>query len=146
MAATKSKSTDKSPKRAPTPPTSTPYLAATRLNGRNSISHAPKKSIDWVNLHFSERRGYKRVHIGHKYNPNEHAVLCQKLRVGKLGSGYFMQIEDPTAPSGSLQEVLHPQDVERINFDTLDEFLVLHPPVEPPILEVDNTMSEEFAE
>ena len=86
------------------------------------------------------------MHIGHKYNPNEHAVLCQKLRVGKLGSGYFMQIEDPTAPSGSLQEVLHPQDVERINFDTLDEFLVLHPPVEPPILEVDNTMSEEFAE
>jgi len=49
-----------------------------------------------------------------------------------LGSGYYMQIEDPSAPTGSLQEVLHPQDVDRINFDTLDEFMAQHPVSELP--------------
>lgn len=127
MISTKSKSNGKAQTPALTPKPSAPTPTESRLAGRKSIAQTHKaKSISWIHVHFSERRGYKRVHVGHKYNPGEHAVLCQRLREGTLGSGYFMQIEDPAAPSGSLQEVLHPQDVERINFDTLDEFLVSH--------------------
>lgn len=108
-----------------------PAPSEPRPTGRRSTPQALKgKSVDWVNVHFSERRGYKRVHVGHKYSPGEHAVLCQRLREGILGSGYYMQVEDPSAPAGSLQEVLHPQDIERVNFDTLDEFMVQHPVTE----------------
>jgi hypothetical protein len=56
-----------------------------------------------------------------------------------------MQIEDPTAPSGSLQEVLHPQDVERVNFDSLDEFLVSHAASELHSSNADGANAENLA-
>jgi hypothetical protein len=88
------------PKSAPAPKQSAPVFTESRISGRKATQQTPRcKSVDWINVHFNERRGYKRVHVGHKYNPNEHAALCQRLREGKLGSGYFMQIEDPTAPA-----------------------------------------------
>ena len=127
MIASKNKSNGKAPKLAAAPKQVAPTLTESRLNGRKTSTQPLKgKSVNWINVHFSERRGYKRVHVGHKYNPGEHAILCQRLREGNLGSGYFMQIEDPSAPSGSLQEVLHPHDIDRVNFETLDEFLERH--------------------
>jgi hypothetical protein len=44
-----------------------------------------------------------------------------------------MQVEDPSAPTGALQEVLHPQDVDRVNFDSLDAFLAQNPATETPV-------------
>ena len=133
MISSKSKTNGKAVKPAAPPKPAAPAPSEPRPIGRRSTPQILKgKSVDWVNVHFSERRGYKRVHVGHKYSPSEHATLCQKLREGMLGSGYYMQIEDPSAPTGSLQEVLHPQDVDRINFDTLDEFMAQHPVSELP--------------
>ncbi len=137
MISSKSKTNGKTAKPAPPPKLATPVPTEPRPIGRRASPQVLKgKSVDWVNVHFSERRGYKRVHVGHKYNPNEHATLCQRLREGKLGSGYYMQVEDPSAPSGSLQEVLHPQDVDRVNFDSLDAFIAQNPAtVTPEVVE-----------
>jgi hypothetical protein len=132
MISSKSKTNGKTAKPAP-PAKVTPVPAEPRPIGRRASPQVLKgKSVDWVHVHFSERRGYKRVHVGHKYSPNEHATLCQRLREGKLGSGYYMQVEDPSAPTGSLQEVLHPQDIDRVNFDTLDAFMAKLPASETP--------------
>jgi len=83
----------------------------------------PSKTIDWTCLHLSVRSGYKWQRISYKYNPDEHAQLCQKMRDGKLGCGYYIQFENPTAPPGSLLEVLHPHETHRVDFDTVDNFI-----------------------
>jgi hypothetical protein len=102
------------------------------LSGRRSeLPKFESKTVDWVHVHFSERKGYARVHVGHKHNPIRHAALCQRLRDGNLGCGYYMQVEDCKAPPGSLLEVLHARDINRVNFDTLDDFLKLNPAGEP---------------
>ncbi len=133
MISSKSKTNGKVAKPAAPPKVAASAPSEPRPIGRRSTPQVLKgKSVDWVNVHFSERRGYKRVHVGHKYSPSEHATLCRRLREGMLGSGYYMQIEDPSAPTGSLQEVLHPQDIDRVNFDTLDEFMAQHPVSELP--------------
>jgi hypothetical protein len=101
------------------------------LRGRQSVVRTQDLTpVNWVHLHFTARRGYKRVHVGHKYEPVEHAALCKQLKDGTLGGGYYMQIENPAAPPGSLWEVLHPQDVSRVNFDQLDEFVAQCPATE----------------
>ncbi len=133
MISSKSKTNGKVAKPAAPAKQAAPVPSEPRPVGRRSTTQVLKgKSVDWIHVHFSERRGYKRVHVGHKYSPSEHAALCQRLREGILGSGYYMQVEDPSAPAGTLQEVLHPQDVDRINFDSLDEFMALHPVTESP--------------
>jgi hypothetical protein len=83
----------------------------------------PSKTIDWACLHLSVRSGYKWQRISHKYDPDTHAQLCQKMRDGTLGCGYYIQFDNPLAPPGSLLEVLHPHETYRVDFDTLDTFV-----------------------
>lgn len=96
-------------------------------SGKGQASSTNHSSVDWTCVHFSMLKGYRRVYFGHRHSPAEHAALCQKLRDGKLGTGFYMQIEDPSASRGALREVLHPQDVARVNFDTLSSFLRAKP-------------------
>jgi hypothetical protein len=98
----------------------------------------PSKTIDWTCLHLSIRSGYKWQRISYKYSPEEHAKLCQKMRNGTLGGGYYIQFENPLAAPGALLEVLHPHEMYRVDFDTVDSFVAksndqatVEPTVEP---------------
>ncbi len=130
MTATKKPSREKALKPSPAAKLAEP-VSEGRLRSRQTVMRTHELApVNWVHLHFSARRGYKRVHVGHKYEPVEHAALCKQLKDGTLGGGYFMQFENPTAPAGSLWEVLHPQDVGRVKFDQLDEFIAQCPVTE----------------
>lgn len=123
MTAKKKKSEDKAApsaiggKRNVAPTPTAPAIA------RRPEPRKPDKTIDWTCLHLSARSGYKWTRISYKYNPDEHAQLCRQMRDGELGCGYYVQFESPLAAPGSLLEVLHPHEIHRVDFDTLDRFL-----------------------
>ena len=146
MKATKRPSAEKTSKPGLTAKQPEP-VSEGQLRSRHTVVRTQElKRVNWIHLHFSERRGYKRVHVGHKYEPVEHAALCKRLKDGTLGGGYFMQIENPTAPAGSLQEVLHPQDVSRVNFDQLDEFIAQCPVTETQVFTAEFVEADSWTE